>query len=146
MERVEALLKGLGRGVQDVVALHTMTIVEEALEEDPSLKAYTLFDFLPMRATSPVTAASLLAGGKWPGLKRERQLRRIPKHRCKLIGEATVPRAVDAARRFNGSWDSDIQLLRHDCHHHTAELVRVLTGEDMDVWKLFPLQQTTIWI
>ena len=38
MERVEALLKGLGRGVQDVVALHTMTIVEEALEEDPSLK------------------------------------------------------------------------------------------------------------
>ncbi len=38
MERVEALLKGLGRGVQDVVALHTMTIIEEALEEDPSLK------------------------------------------------------------------------------------------------------------
>ena len=54
--------------------------------------------------------------------------------------------AVDAARRFNASWDSDIQLLRHDCHHHTAELVRVLTGEDMDVWKLFPLQQTTIWM
>ena len=38
MDRVESLLKGLGEGVQDVVALHTMTIIEEAVEGDNSLK------------------------------------------------------------------------------------------------------------
>ena len=62
------------------------------------LQAYTLFDFLPVRATSPVTAASLLAGGKWPGMKRERQLKGIPKHRCKLIGEAKMPRVSSFGR------------------------------------------------
>ena len=54
--------------------------------------------------------------------------------------------AIEAARQFNASWDSDIQLLRHDCHHHTAELVQALTGESVDVWKLFPMQQRTLWL
>ena len=38
MERVEALLKAVGPGVQNVIALHTMTIIEEAVEGDTSLK------------------------------------------------------------------------------------------------------------
>ena len=38
MERVESLLEALGRGFQDVVALHTMTIIEQAVEGDASLK------------------------------------------------------------------------------------------------------------
>ena len=38
LERVDSFLKMIGRGVQDVIALHTMTIVEEAVEEDTSLK------------------------------------------------------------------------------------------------------------
>ena len=50
------------------------------------------------------------------------------------------------ARQFNASWDSDIQLLRHDCHHHTADLVHALTGKEVNVWKLFPFQQNTIWM
>ena len=193
-----------------------------------ALQAYTLFDFLPVNATSPVTAASLLAGGKWPGLKRERELKRRPAYRHQaLIGEAIVPQvyfghisqlspqnvqcsitlmlrgtphglffcqsvicfnssmlawaaaqctccrqywrcsvrlaatcaeipvgpdhrtnsqAADAARRFNETWDSDIQLLRHDCHHHTAALVESLTGESIDVWRLFPVHQRTVWL
>ncbi len=45
----------------------------------------------------------------------------VPKRCCGL-------QATETARQFNASWVSDIQLLRHDCHHHTAELVRVLTG------------------
>ena len=56
------------------------------------LQTYTLFDFLPVNATSPTTAACLLAGGKWPGQKRERQLKRRPAYRHQtLIGEAIVP-------------------------------------------------------
>ena len=55
-------------------------------------QAYTLFDFLPVNATSPMTAAFLLAGGKRPGLNRERQLSRMPAYRHQaLIGEAIVP-------------------------------------------------------
>ena len=54
--------------------------------------------------------------------------------------------AVAAAQQFNASWDSDIQLLRHDCHHHTADLVHDLTGKEVDVWKLFPFQRNTIWM
>jgi hypothetical protein len=63
-----------------------------------TVQAYMLFDFVPVRATSPVTAASLLAGGKWPGVKRERQLKGIPKHRFKLIGEAKMPRVSPFGR------------------------------------------------
>lgn len=37
MERVESFLKIVGRGVQDVIALHTMTIIEEAVEGETSL-------------------------------------------------------------------------------------------------------------
>ena len=63
----------------------------------------------------------------------------VPKRCCGL-------QATETARQFNASWDSDIQLLRHDCHHHTADLVRVLTGQKVDVSKLFPLQQNTVWM
>ena len=62
-----------------------------------------------------------------------------PKQHCEL-------QAAEAARQFNASWDSEIQLLRHDCHHHTADLVHVLTGVEVDVSQLFPLQQSTIWM
>lgn len=54
--------------------------------------------------------------------------------------------AIEVARRFNETWDTDIQLLRHDCHHHTAQLVQRLTGDQIDVGSLFPLQQKTIWL
>lgn len=54
--------------------------------------------------------------------------------------------AADAARRFNETWESDIQLLRHDCHHHTVALVESLTGESIDVWKLFPVHQRSVWL
>ena len=54
--------------------------------------------------------------------------------------------ALEAARHFNATWDSDIQLLRHDCHHHTVELVQALTGDKIEVWRLFPLQRQTLWL
>ncbi|CAK0784889.1 hypothetical protein CVIRNUC_008094 [Coccomyxa viridis] len=147
MERIDSMLGALGRSAQKLAALHTMTIIEENIDGEADAKTYTLFDFLPVNATAPATAASLLAGGKWPGLKRERQLRRKPAYRHQaLVGEAIVPQAADAARRFNETWDPDIQLLRHDCHHHTAALVESLTGKSIDVWRLFPVHQRTVWL
>ena len=50
--------------------------------------------------------------------------------------------ALEAARHFNATWDPDIQLLRHDCHHHTAELVQALTGDKFEVWRTVPFPKT----
>ena len=40
MDRVDSLLRAMGPGVQDVIALHTMTIIEEAMEGDMSTKVW----------------------------------------------------------------------------------------------------------
>ena len=40
MDRVESMLEILGPSVQDVIALHTMTIIEETLEGDTSIKVW----------------------------------------------------------------------------------------------------------
>jgi len=39
MDRVGSLLQALGRNAEDVIALHTMTIIEEAAEDEPGAKA-----------------------------------------------------------------------------------------------------------
>lgn len=38
MEKAETLLRALGRNVQDVIALHTMTIIEDDVEGSADLK------------------------------------------------------------------------------------------------------------
>ena len=62
------------------------------------------------------------------------------------IDHDACSQAGDAARQFNETWESDIQLLRHDCHHHTAALVKSLTGKSINVWRLFPVHQNTVWL
>jgi len=39
MDRVESLLQALGRNAEDVISLHTMTIIEEAAEDETGAKA-----------------------------------------------------------------------------------------------------------
>lgn len=39
MGRVESLLQALGRNAEDVIALHTMTIIEEAAEDETGAEA-----------------------------------------------------------------------------------------------------------
>ncbi|KAK9907255.1 hypothetical protein WJX75_000107 [Coccomyxa subellipsoidea] len=87
-----------------------MTIIEE---QAPGADApsFTVFDFLPAEATAPMTAVTLLTGGRVKGLLRERQLRRLPHRRCLLIGEAVTPEACEAARDFNRFWPCELQLL-----------------------------------
>ena len=58
------------------------------------MQSYTVFDFLPADATALRTTATLMAGGSVKGILRERQLRRLPRRRCSLIGEATVPEVI----------------------------------------------------
>ncbi len=58
------------------------------------MQSYTVFDFLPADAMALRTTATLMAGGSVKGILRERQLRRLPRRRCSLIGEATVPEVI----------------------------------------------------
>ena len=49
-----------------------------------------VFDFLPEEPTAPSTAAAMLRGSSVPGLTRQRQMRRVPRRRCKRLGPSSV--------------------------------------------------------
>ena len=114
--RVEDMLQALGRSMPDVLALHTMTVVEEDCAKYPGqvcaamsaatplagpqlqisqrptcLQMYKVFDFLPEKPTSPETALRLLAGGRVKGLTRERHLRGLPRKNCFLVAQSLSP-------------------------------------------------------
>jgi hypothetical protein len=105
---------------------------------------------------------TLLSGGSVPGVMRERRLRGLPSRKCYLIGKAlpeqvlilchkdapcralkgrqwfegvqpTHVQACEAARQFNLEWPSKLQLLWHDCHHHTSALLQHLTGREIAI-------------
>lgn len=137
----------------DALARHCMVLVKTHTTTD-----VTVFDFLPVTPTAPATAARLLSGTSVQGNLRERKLSKLPNRRCWLVGEATqlaVSRvatdicdtwqfdcaplstcssslqAVEAARQFNTSYDSQLRLARNDCRNHSAALVRHLTGHSL---------------
>ncbi len=97
------------------------TVNGKALRAHLLLQTFMLFDFLPVRATSPVTAASLLAGRKWPGVIRERQLKRIPKHRCKYIGESKMPRVILFGRAGLLHWSNDSLMVSFHLHRNRLQ-------------------------
>ncbi|EIE27203.1 hypothetical protein COCSUDRAFT_38937 [Coccomyxa subellipsoidea C-169] len=145
MHGLGGMLQTLGSRAEDVAAVHTMAIIEE---QAPGADApsYTVFDFLPADAMALRTTATLMAGGSVKGILRERQLRRLPRRRCSLIGEATVPEAMQMARCFNEIWPCELKLLVNDCHSHTAALVHHLTGQTITIEKILPLQRYPLWM
>ncbi|KAL4424770.1 hypothetical protein ABPG77_000810 [Micractinium sp. CCAP 211/92] len=87
------------------------------------------YDFLPLDATSPLTAAVLLSGGGVPGTTRCRELRAVPRQRCQLQGLTHLPGPLAAAAAFQQRYQAQhgrLQLLRNDCTHHSERLVALL--------------------
>eukprot|EP00271_Cylindrocystis_brebissonii_P002414 TRINITY_DN13036_c0_g1_i1.p1 TRINITY_DN13036_c0_g1~~TRINITY_DN13036_c0_g1_i1.p1 ORF type:complete len:244 (-),score=7.70 TRINITY_DN13036_c0_g1_i1:706-1437(-) len=101
---------------------HSMVLLKK-----PSEERCVLFDFRPQDPTDPLVALRVLTGQPVPGSLRERNLEKLPNRRCWFIGTARAG-GVEAARSFNSEWETDLQVFRHDCRHHTARLVESLTG------------------
>eukprot|EP00887_Chlorella_sp_A99_P005274 scaffold1.g5274.t1 len=88
-----------------------------------------LFDFLPADPTSPFTAALLLTGRTVPGVTRVRELRRLPRWRCVLVGAARHPDPVRAALAFSADYGHELSLTRRHCGHFVDSLTALLDVE-----------------
>jgi hypothetical protein len=86
------------------------------------------FDFLPLDPTSPATAARLLAGLAVPARARCRQLRGVPRARCRLVGPSVGEDPLAEAVAFQEAWGGELRLGARDCRTHVAALAAALTG------------------
>ncbi|KAK3240848.1 hypothetical protein CYMTET_49344 [Cymbomonas tetramitiformis] len=80
--------------------LHSMVVLQEESDGDACLA----LDFIPLNATSPVTATRLITGQSVAGQLREKRLTRLPEKRCWFVGEAQDEDALSAALEFHHSW------------------------------------------
>lgn len=109
---------------------HWMVLVRHAGDEHASV-----YDYLPAKPKSPVTAASLLAGGSVRGEIRSRRLVGIPGRKCAYVGSTRNGLggriAIESAiRAFHERWDVDaLKLGSNDCQQHAKELAKWLTCE-----------------
>ena len=109
---------------------HWMVLVRHAGDEHASV-----YDYLPAKPKSPVTAASLLAGGSVQGEIRSRRLVGIPGRKCAYVGSTRNGLggriAIESAiRAFHERWDVDaLKLGSNDCQQHAKELAKWLTCE-----------------
>lgn len=88
------------------------------------------FDFLPLEPLEPATAGALLTGRAVPGEVRERKLKgkRLPDSLAvRSVGTLHRPTlALRRARAFNGKFDLELKLIRHDCEVYSRELTEHL--------------------
>ena len=109
---------------------HWMVLVRHAGDEHASV-----YDYLPAKPKSPVTAASLLAGGSVRGEIRSRRLVGIPGRKCAYVGPTRNGIggriAIESAiRAFHERWDVDaVKLGSNACQQHAKELAKWLTCE-----------------
>ncbi|XP_065875657.1 uncharacterized protein [Euphorbia lathyris] len=98
--------------------------------QPPSLsQGYVVFDFQPKDPENIYTALAVLSGRAVPGDVLVRNLKRLPRSKCWLIGSSKVDDAIDVATKFNDEWDTDLRVGHHDCRHYTNGLVELLTGQ-----------------
>jgi hypothetical protein len=114
----------------------------------------TAHDFVPVHATSPLTALRLLLLGGAPGELRSRHFRGgVPRRRCfrvapvlpalllrgdgsdaaesksNVSSSSGAPAALDAAlAAFDAAWPRTLRLRRHNCRAHADALALHLTG------------------
>lgn len=110
---------------------HFFTILQ------PTLRGpCVVFDFQPSNPEDVYTAVIALSGGIIPGIVLEREISRLPARKCWLISKTMAGRGIQDAVKFNDQWDTQLQLWKHDCRHHTEALVEFLTGEKEVLQKL----------
>uniref|UniRef100_A0A803NDU5 Uncharacterized protein n=1 Tax=Chenopodium quinoa TaxID=63459 RepID=A0A803NDU5_CHEQI len=74
-------------------------------------------------------ALAALSGRAIPGNILVRKISKIPKKKCWYIGSSKLSNAVEAAYKFNSSWQTDLRLGHHDCRHYTNGLAEMLIGK-----------------
>lgn len=52
------------------------------------------------------------------GVVRERKLSRLPRNKCSYVGHSNAS-AVEVARKFNETWDTNLRIGHHDCRDYT---------------------------
>ncbi|XP_022971116.1 uncharacterized protein LOC111469884 [Cucurbita maxima] len=106
---------------------HFMVII--APPSPTSRSQALVFDFQPKDPEDIQVALAALSGKAVPGVVRERKLSRLPKYKCSYIGSSEA-NAVEVARKFNESWDTNLKIGLHDCRDYTNGLVEALLGEE----------------
>ncbi|WCJ37456.1 hypothetical protein M5689_018592 [Euphorbia peplus] len=92
-------------------------------------QGYVVFDFQPKDPDNIFTALAVLSGTPVPGDVLVRNLKRLPRSKCWLIGSSKVDDAIQVATKFTDEWDTNLRVGHHDCRHYTNGLVELLTGE-----------------
>ncbi|XP_057525958.1 uncharacterized protein LOC130805279 [Amaranthus tricolor] len=115
---------------------HFMLIIKPSISSMSLQSQVIVFDFQPQDPENIFVALAALSGKAIPGTILERKISKIPKKRCWFIGSSQSSHAVEAAYKFNGSWDTDLRVGQHDCRHYTNELAEMLTGEKNVVQQL----------
>ncbi|KAL6999948.1 hypothetical protein U1Q18_001102 [Sarracenia purpurea var. burkii] len=95
----------------------------------PPLSQALVFDFQPQDPENIFVALAALTGRKIPGVVLMRKLTKLPTSKCWFVGCSRVDDAMDAAYKFNETWQSDLRIGYHDCRNYTNGLVEYLTGE-----------------
>ncbi|TYK11885.1 uncharacterized protein E5676_scaffold177G00410 [Cucumis melo var. makuwa] len=107
---------------------HFMVII--APPSSPTSHSQALvFDFQPKDPEDIQVALAALSGKPVPGVVRERKLSRLPRNKCSYVGHSNAS-AVEVARKFNETWDTNLRIGHHDCRDYTNGLVEVLLGEE----------------
>lgn len=93
------------------------------LDSDP-----LVFDFQPQDPEDLYTAVVALSGRKVPGVVLKRKIKRLPEKNCWFVGYSQMDNAAEAVEKFNGNWETDLQIGYHDCRNYADGLVEYLTG------------------
>lgn len=88
-----------------------------------------VFDFQPKDPENLYTALVGLSGREVQGVIFERKLMKLPRRKCWFVGHSKVVDTIDATRKFNDIWDTNLKIGSHDCRDYTNGLVEYLTGE-----------------
>ncbi|KAH1092497.1 hypothetical protein GYH30_038628 [Glycine max] len=94
---------------------HFMVIIK------PSSSSQVLgFDFQPKDPEDIYVALAALNGRAVPGTVLMRQLKKLPRNECWLVGYSKAEAdAVEIAREFNKEWETNLRIGLHDCHDYT---------------------------
>ncbi|KAL2666202.1 hypothetical protein AAZX31_02G289300 [Glycine max] len=94
---------------------HFMVIIKPS-----SLSQVLVFDFQPKDPEDIYVALAALYGRAVPGTVLVRQLKKLPRNKCWLVGYSKAEAdAMEIAREFNKEWETNLRIGLHDCRDYT---------------------------